>query len=108
VEVEKVTIKIQASARGVAARHLLAQMLAVKPVLLSAMKARKIDPLNAALAQCSEITVPYKLMIDATHLRDLVARELACLARIEKLMQGSYIVTKFTLFHIVNMLNRRS
>lgn len=90
VEVEKVTIRVQAKARGMNARQLLAQMLAVKPVLLNAMHQRKLEGLNAALAQCADITFPMKLIADATALRDLVARELACLARIDQLMKEDH------------------
>lgn len=87
VEVEKVTVKIQATARGMHARSLLANMRAVKPVLLAAMRARKLEALNDALAKCSDISFPMKLIADATALRDLVARELACLAKLEDLVK---------------------
>lgn len=63
-------------------------MKAIKPVLLSAIKARTLDALEKALEQAKNIDFDMKLIRDCKELRDVILKEIEVTKKL-----GEYIGT---------------
>eukprot|EP01100_Stratorugosa_tubuloviscum_P007534 TRINITY_DN3124_c0_g1_i1.p1 TRINITY_DN3124_c0_g1~~TRINITY_DN3124_c0_g1_i1.p1 ORF type:complete len:1462 (-),score=863.00 TRINITY_DN3124_c0_g1_i1:229-4614(-) len=75
VVVEKQTLIIQGGLRGARAREVYARVNAVRQQLRSAISARNLDQLNAAIAKIADVDfAPYEASV-AEQLRDLIIEE---------------------------------
>ncbi|KAL6056612.1 myosin-5 isoform X3, variant 2 [Balamuthia mandrillaris] len=88
IEVEKITILLQASARGMNARQLMHRMSQAKPILSNAIQARTLQALTAALDQTKDIDFPMRLIAQAKQLKHVIEREIAITQQLQQLLNG--------------------